>query len=139
MVPRLRKKYYLSQSYLSLLLLQNLAKSSLGRIVFVSSESHRFHNLNGSSKLLNFEVYSNPIYKQYSAKFVFTQGIYTTLIYTSAKQHGVWALWHGCWNHSIKPQIKEPPTISCDLKSKTGKRPLVKTKPTTQRPTSHKA
>ena len=70
LVPRLGKKYYLSKSDLSLLLLPNLDKSSFGRIVFVSSQSPRFHNLNGSPKLLNFEVFSNPTYKQYSAKSV---------------------------------------------------------------------
>ena len=54
----------------------------------------------------------------------------------------------GSARNSIQAWLLEPfnktanqgaPTISCDLKSKTGKRPLVKIKPTTQRPTSHKA
>ena len=77
---------YLSQCYLSLLLLPNLAKSSLGRIVFVSSESHRFHNLNGSPKMLHFEVYSNPTYKQYSANVTYNRTKLLMILFCRALQ-----------------------------------------------------
>ena len=78
---------YLSHCYLALLLLPNLAASSLGRILFVSSESHRFHNLSGSPEILDFDSYSNPSYKQYSTVGVYNRTKLLMILFCRAFQN----------------------------------------------------
>ena len=66
---------FLSHAFLVLLLLPLLVESTLGRIIFVASESHRFHNIDGSYAMKPFEAYSNPDYREYRSMQAYNRSI----------------------------------------------------------------